>query len=345
MQVNPQEQIQLATLLSDPLDTGTYYVRCVMRDTLSNEVLDTVNLTQDPNNNRRFYGAMTAPSNLTMVGRYINITTSIYTDAGYSAYSAEYQETIDRYIVAYRWNQVLGGAGSGDPFANQGRQVTDIVRKELVKFLHLFKKMKKLEQLLEDLRSHVDSRESPGIGFAVEDLQEAISAAIADAMDEAGIHDGIKELKKSSGEMGPLVERAARDMSGSSADLAESARKIAEAADLVISSNIYSGHKSVDLNAPRERAEPGMGELLAQPSRTPRAPTDGVLPAHVIESGRKKMRVVPAPVVPVPEEKMNGEASLAEGMGIDKPKRAPSAGVIPHHVIARSRRVLAPTSV
>jgi len=45
LQVNPRETYPIVRQLADPLDTGTYYVRAVVRNARTDETLETLNLT------------------------------------------------------------------------------------------------------------------------------------------------------------------------------------------------------------------------------------------------------------------------------------------------------------
>lgn len=112
-QVNPNENIQLVYLFADTTDGNTYYVKAVMRDSITGAILATVLLTQSPTNTRRFTGSIQAPGHNGSSAYYVDITITPYTDAGYITVAVAYPETLDLYQVAYRWSQALGSGGSG----------------------------------------------------------------------------------------------------------------------------------------------------------------------------------------------------------------------------------------
>lgn len=112
-QVNPNEAIQIAYLISDMTDATVYFVRAVMRDTLSGATLGSVNLTRS---GRRFTGQLSAPGHNGASALYVDITITPYTNAGYTVQATALPEIVNSYQVAYRWSQAIGGGGSGDPF-------------------------------------------------------------------------------------------------------------------------------------------------------------------------------------------------------------------------------------
>ena len=99
MQYRPGATIPIVYLITDVTDTTTYFVQAVIRDTTKNTVLSRVNLTQDSNNTRRFFSTTQSPSDVSGLGLFIDITTTVYTDSGYTTKSTLYQEQINTYLV------------------------------------------------------------------------------------------------------------------------------------------------------------------------------------------------------------------------------------------------------
>lgn len=125
MQIRPNEAFPIVYLLSDPSDTATYYVRSVMRNSVTGAILkiankNFVNLVVDPSNSRRFSTKIQAPGDPGAQGTWIDITTSVYTDAGYTTKSINYMETIDRYLVQERWTVSWGGGGGFGDWSKSG---------------------------------------------------------------------------------------------------------------------------------------------------------------------------------------------------------------------------------
>lgn len=113
-QIRPQETFPIVYTLSDPSDTNTYYVRAVIRNSVSGAVINInglayVNLTDL--GSRRFAKSIQAPDDSSGQGFWIDVTVSVYTDAGYTTKSSAYQEENNKYLVEQRWNTALGGGG------------------------------------------------------------------------------------------------------------------------------------------------------------------------------------------------------------------------------------------
>lgn len=122
MQYRPQEAIPIVYLISDPNDSATYYVRSVMRNSGTGAIikingLNYKNLTVTAGNSRRFTGIVQAPS-ADAGGLHIDITTTVYTDSGYTTIATGYQESLDLHLIQERWNTGYGtGAGGYTPKA------------------------------------------------------------------------------------------------------------------------------------------------------------------------------------------------------------------------------------
>jgi len=110
MQIEPQYTLPLVYELTDPFDTGVYYVRAVIRDSLSGETLQTINLIDKGNG--RYTNSISAPQDPTGQGRHIDVVISIYTDAGYTTLSQTYQNKIDKFLI--KRSVSFGGAGGVD---------------------------------------------------------------------------------------------------------------------------------------------------------------------------------------------------------------------------------------
>lgn len=111
MQLNPRENFVIARGLEDPSDSTTYYLQAVIRNALTDAIIDTVNLTD--NGNRRFTKSWQAPADVSGNGLYILVTISVYTDAGYSVRSGNYGDSFTEYLVQNRLTIATVGGGSG----------------------------------------------------------------------------------------------------------------------------------------------------------------------------------------------------------------------------------------
>lgn len=97
MQLQPGQNFTIVRQLGMPGDVATYYVQAVVKNSSTGTVLQTVNLTDQ--GSQRFTGAYQIPNDTSGQGFNIDITTTVYTDSGYSTVSNIY--TIDNaaYLV------------------------------------------------------------------------------------------------------------------------------------------------------------------------------------------------------------------------------------------------------
>jgi hypothetical protein len=123
LQINPLQEFPIIRVLTDHTDTDTNYVRAVVKDAKTLVTLATLNLTD--NGNRVFSKLWTAPvDNAYSNGRFILITTSVYTDSGYTTKNPNYAEEAETYLVQQRWEQQFaGGGGGGGPSVEQLRKL------------------------------------------------------------------------------------------------------------------------------------------------------------------------------------------------------------------------------
>lgn len=104
--INPSTILPLVYLIQDHTDTNTYYVRSVIKDTRNGTVLKTVDLTDG--GDRRFTGTFSVPA---AEETYIDITTTVYSDAGYTTKAPDKYEENSQYLVKTQWGLQFGGAG------------------------------------------------------------------------------------------------------------------------------------------------------------------------------------------------------------------------------------------
>jgi len=121
MQIRPNFPLAIVYVISDPSDAGTYYVRSVLRNSATGAIIQInganfVNLTVSPTNSRRFSKTIQAPQDSSGNGFYIDVTTTVYTNSGYTTVSSGYQEENVKYFVLEPWTVALGSGGGRGGF-------------------------------------------------------------------------------------------------------------------------------------------------------------------------------------------------------------------------------------
>ena len=102
LQINPGTRFPIVRKLGDPTDVGTNYVRAVVRNSLTGDILKTIDLSDQ--GGQRFLGYYNAPAYEEV---YFDITTTVYTDSGYTTKSDVYSEENSQYLGATRWSLAL----------------------------------------------------------------------------------------------------------------------------------------------------------------------------------------------------------------------------------------------
>lgn len=157
MNINPQSTLRIVRQLSDPTDSSTYYVQAVVRNSASGATLQTVNLTDE--GSQRFTGSYHTPADVSGNGFYLDITTTVYTDSGYSTVSTDYSVDTQTYHVQQAWNHAAGLGGGVE--VNYDK-VRSIIKEELGKL---------------DIPSPVDA--TPAVMDVERRLREAIVGAVS----------------------------------------------------------------------------------------------------------------------------------------------------------------------
>ena len=121
MNINPQSTLRIVRQLADPSDAGTYYVQAVVRNSATGATLETINLTDA--GDQRFTGSYNVPGDASGNGFYIDVTTTVYTDAGYTTKSGNYGIEAQTYHVQQAWNHAMGIGGGADVNYDKVRRI------------------------------------------------------------------------------------------------------------------------------------------------------------------------------------------------------------------------------
>lgn len=110
MILRPQRNFTIVRQIANHVDVATYYVQAVIRDSYTDAILDTLQLTA--RGGQRFSKNWQVPADSSGQGRDISIVTSVYSDSGYTTKSENYGDEENSYIIEDK-NLGLGGGGSG----------------------------------------------------------------------------------------------------------------------------------------------------------------------------------------------------------------------------------------
>jgi len=130
--LEPKEFFPITYQIDDPLNTDTLYVQAVIRNSVKDTIIDTVNLTDL--GDQRFRNTWNVIEDPSGAGLYITITIKVYTDSGYTTQSDVFAIEQTQYIIQPRYNRILGGGGPGGSTINYkklGKIVSSTVEKEI----------------------------------------------------------------------------------------------------------------------------------------------------------------------------------------------------------------------
>lgn len=125
MILRPQKNFTIVRQIANHTDTGTYYVRAVIRNAYTDAIIATLNL--DDKGGQRFTKNWQVPADPSGLGLEISIVTSVYTDSGYTTKSENYGDEENTHLIEEKGP--IGGKGGGIDTATLRR----IVKEELDK--------------------------------------------------------------------------------------------------------------------------------------------------------------------------------------------------------------------
>ena len=137
--------------MGDHTDTATYFVRAVIRNAASDASLETINLTD--RGSRRFSNTWSVPYYTGAI--YVIITTTVYTDSGYTTKSENYREEANTYLIAERWQFGFERAGGGVQY----EKIREMVEQALKNTR--FPEDETTKETLNDIQSAINDIEIP----------------------------------------------------------------------------------------------------------------------------------------------------------------------------------------
>jgi hypothetical protein len=126
MILHPQNNFTVVRQIQNHLDTDTNYVRAVIRNAYTDEIIETLDL--DDKGEQRFSKNWHVIADGSGQGFYISIVTSVYTDAGYTSKNPNYGDEENTYLVQDRLTNRGGGGGEIDLYI-----LRKIIREEVAK--------------------------------------------------------------------------------------------------------------------------------------------------------------------------------------------------------------------
>jgi hypothetical protein len=123
VQLQPQKNFTVVRQIADHTDTATYYIRAVIRNAYTDEIITTLNL--EDKGGQRFKKDWQVPADPSEEGFYISIITSVYEDSGYTTKSGNYGDEENTYLVFDRIRANRGGGGGGPDISSIRRVVKE----------------------------------------------------------------------------------------------------------------------------------------------------------------------------------------------------------------------------
>lgn len=221
MELEPGQPFTIWRKLEDPNDSTTYYVKADVRDMRSNELIQSVNLTDQTG--RIFSKQIDAPGDASSQGRWIAISTRVYTDSGYSTLSPIHKEESREYKIIRRLTS-LGGGGSVSIDYKKIEKMFEDFKEELPEPQKI--SFSGLEKLIKEGFSKLEAKEMP-----TTDLSPVLEA-IRGQDDEGGsLLDAIKNIPApEKPDFSPILSAIA-EVKGSITGVDEASKKMSDLMD------------------------------------------------------------------------------------------------------------------
>lgn len=155
--LQPREHFAIVRVLGDHTDSTTYYVRATVRDAITGVTLETLALNDL--GSRRFTYNYQVPADSSGLGKYIDITTEVFTDSGYTTKASTYSDENETYLV---WDRISGmKRGGGDAPAIDYKKIAKIMS-DCMKGMEMPNMdLEPVLKALQSLQTAVDSIEVP----------------------------------------------------------------------------------------------------------------------------------------------------------------------------------------
>jgi len=140
-QISPAEAFDIFYFIRNHTDATTYYVRALVYDVRTGELLTTVSLSPSATNARLFITTLQAPADPVGIGRNIVAIATVYTDSSFSTKSPDYEEQEQYFLIRAVSPLAIGGGGV------DMRQMRELVEDALDARLEKLPKPEKLPEM------------------------------------------------------------------------------------------------------------------------------------------------------------------------------------------------------
>lgn len=202
MQLSPKSAIPVSYTASIPGDTTLYYVQAVLRDTATSAILQTLNLTRQSVTPNRYVGSFNPVSDPSGLGRPVDVTISVFEDAGHTTLSTNYQILQLAYVVLQPFIANLGNGGGGSNVSYEKIAATVIAaldtkstkdaEKKLLEAIHAIPlaefDYERMENTLSQISLQSETRQADRIAGTHRDLMGGIEGVKAHAEEVLGRH-------------------------------------------------------------------------------------------------------------------------------------------------------------
>jgi DNA-directed RNA polymerase subunit F len=181
--IAPTKQFLISLKINNPSDAGTYYVRATIKNAISGETLETVNLTDQ--GDKYFSKIWMTPPDFSGTGLQIKIFKTVYTDAAYTQESAAYGTVVEDYIIRDLATRQLFGGGA---YGLTKQEAEEIIEKAL-KGISLKQEINKAFELAEKevrdiVAETVKECIEESLNFEWDKKEKKLKEDIANSLDE-----------------------------------------------------------------------------------------------------------------------------------------------------------------
>ena len=199
-QVSPGQKVPIVRQIDRAaIDSNTYYIKAVIRNSVTGATLDTVELTDQ--GDQRFTGTFETP--IVDDELFLDIETKVYTDSGYTTLSQSDAVESEQFVVREAWNRVLAGVG-GMASESKGRvdykQIREIIADEIKKAITNLDWKKILSPVVELVGETMKAIKELDIPEAtdISDLTSSVQS----------LHEDLLKIPTEPTDLAPVLERA-----------------------------------------------------------------------------------------------------------------------------------------